>query len=219
MTFNKIFNIGFPKTGTTSLNSALSALGFRSIHNPKPFRRLTMQGIYHFDDDDWQALTNFGEHCYPQLDQAYPHSKFILTVRDEQAWLKSWQKQIGDSTGDEVGARWGWSRKLRAMQHEFRRIMRGEVRISHLHSRIEIFGTYRFHAERCVYVYRLHQTNARDYFQQRPDDFLIMNITAGDGWEKLCPFLEIDHLPDIPFPHKQPAPAPQGTPGTAVIPV
>ena len=56
-------------------------------------------------------LTNFGEHFYPQLDQAYPNSKFILTIRDEETWLVSWKKQIGKSTGDEIGARWRWSRR------------------------------------------------------------------------------------------------------------
>ncbi|MDY0093140.1 MAG: sulfotransferase [Candidatus Vecturithrix sp.] len=206
--YNKIFNFGLPKTGTTSLNQALNILGFKSLHNPKNFRQQAMEGRYHFDRDDWQAITNFGEHFYPQLDQAYPNSKFILTVRDETAWLQSWRKQVGASTGDEVGARWAWTRKLRTWERGIKRILEYDTRITHKHARIDIFGTYTFHAERCLYVYRLHQKNAKEYFQDRPRDFLIMNIPEGDDWEKLCPFLEIDKIPDAPFPCNRPEQSP-----------
>ena len=157
--FNKIFNIGLPRTGTTSLNQALNALGFKSIHNPKYFRKHVMKGRYHFESNDWRALTNFGEHFYPQLDQAYPNSKFILTVRDEVEWLKSWERQIGNSTGDEVPTRWAWTRPLRLWERKIRRIFAHDTRITHMHARIDIFGTYKFHAERCLYVYRLHRKN------------------------------------------------------------
>lgn len=40
----------------------------------------------------------------------------------------------------------------------------------------------------------------RDYFAGRPEDLLIMDICAGDGWEKLCPFLGFE-IPETPFPH------------------
>jgi hypothetical protein len=208
MSVNKIFNIGLPKTGTTSLNQALNDLGFPSIHNPKAFRRQAMKGQYRFEPDNWQALTNFGEHFYPQLDNAYPDSKFILTVRDEDAWLTSLQQQFGHSTGDEVGARWEWSRRIRTLLREWKRLVSNEVVITHMHARIDIFGTYSFHAERNLYVYRLHQKNARDYFRDRPQDFLVMDICNGDGWEKLCPFLGISDIPQKPFPAKRPSSSP-----------
>ncbi len=204
----KIFNIGLPKTGTTSLNRALTQLGFTSIHNPKGFRKQAMEGCYRFEPDNWQAITNFGEHFYPQLDQAYSNSKFILTIRDEEAWLASWKRQIGQSTGDEVGARWNWSRKIRTLVRTMKRMAGYDTQITHMHARIDIFGTYAFHEERCLYVYRLHQKNAQEYFKNRPQDFLIMDIAAGDGWEKLCPFLKIDSIPATPFPHKSPTPGP-----------
>ena len=205
--FNKIFNIGLPKTATTSLNQALNILGFPSLHNPKPLRKQVMEGHYRFDRDDWRAITNFGEHFYPQLDQAYPNSKFILTVRDEQAWLASWQKQIGNSKGNEITVRHEWARPIRKLQQALREAFSGDIRFTHLHSRIDIFGIYMFHAERCRYVYRLHRKNAEEYFKDRPNDFLMMDICAGDGWDKLCPFLEIAP-PATPFPYKRPEQSP-----------
>jgi hypothetical protein len=41
----------------------------------------------------------------------------------------------------------------------------------------------------------------KEYFKDRPDDLLVMNICAGEGWEILCPFLDCG-IPKIPFPHK-----------------
>jgi hypothetical protein len=206
--FNKIFNIGLPKTATTSLNQALMQLGFRSIHNPKQFRKQALAGQYHFDRDDWDALTNFGERIYPQLDQAYPQSKFILTVRDETAWLQSWERQIGNTTGDETMTRWAFYRPLKQWLRIFKRALGYDTQLTHLYSRIDIFGLYTFHAERGLYVYRLHQRNVMDYFQIRPQDLLVMDICAGDGWEKLCPFLEQTEIPSTPFPTQRPEKSP-----------
>lgn len=206
--FNKIFSIGLPKTGTTSLNQALVLLGLTSLHNPKRFRKQAMEGQYHFDENGWQAITNFGEHFYPQLDQAYPNSKFILTVRNETEWLNSWKKQIGSTSGDEVMTRWRWTRPLKKWLRLLQAVMENDFQMSHKLSRLDIFGTYKFNADRCVYVYHLHRKNAVAYFENRSHDFLIMDICGGDGWEKLCPFLEIPEIPKPPFPWKIPSKAP-----------
>ena len=46
-----------------------------------------------------------------------------------------------------------------------------------------------------------HNEAVKEYFKDRPDDLLVLDVCAGDGWEKLCPFLE-KAVPDKPFPHK-----------------
>lgn len=48
--------------------------------------------------------------------------------------------------------------------------------------------------------YETHNDAVLHYFKERPDDLLILRITAGDGWEKLCPFLGKE-IPAVPFPH------------------
>ena len=40
----------------------------------------------------------------------------------------------------------------------------------------------------------------KKYFRGRPDDLLVMNICAGEGWDKLCPFLGLP-VPKRSFPH------------------
>jgi len=46
-----------------------------------------------------------------------------------------------------------------------------------------------------------HNKQVIEYFKDRPDKLLVMNIIEGDGWEKLCDFLN-KPIPKKPFPHK-----------------
>jgi hypothetical protein len=171
---NKIFNIGLPKTATTSLNEALKILGYRSLHNPLKFRTLTYRhSIYKYPRDDWDALTNFGEHFYPQLDQSYPNSKFILTLRDKDEWLRSAEKWFREPP------------KNPPIDYQ---------------GRLETFGCMTFHFDRFSYVYDLHTANAMAYFHNRPQDLLVLDCTKGNPWQQLCPYLN-KSVPGQPFPH------------------
>ena len=92
----KIFCIGSPRTGTTSLTKALKILGYNSVR------------IY-----DWSSFFNKGEDfyinkvkkssyetfadwpfgdddLYKKIDKKIPNSLFILTVRDKKSLKKSW---------------------------------------------------------------------------------------------------------------------------------
>jgi hypothetical protein len=174
---NKIFNIGLPKSGTTSLQAALVKLGYRSFHNPTRLRSLSYErGIYRYPRDDWDALTNFGEHFYPQLDSCYPNSRFILTIRDKEAWLNSAEK-------------W-FSRKPKNPWIDYR-------------GRVEVFGCTYFQRERFAYVFDLHYRNVCDYFSERQHDLLILDPSVESAWTKLCDFLG-HPVPEEPFPHVRP---------------
>ena len=49
--------------------------------------------------------------------------------------------------------------------------------------------------------HRKHTKRVLDFFKDKPDELLVLDICGGDGYEKLCPFLGID-IPDEPFPHR-----------------
>jgi len=49
--------------------------------------------------------------------------------------------------------------------------------------------------------YEDHNKQVIEYFKDRPDKLLIMNIIEGDGWEKLCDFLN-KPIPKKSFPHR-----------------
>ncbi len=189
-TGSKIFGIGLSRTGTKSLTSALLTLGFKAIHYPDDettLRELTT-GMYDLTLlKQFDAITDITVAAfYPQLDQQFPNSKFILTIRDKDNWLTSLERHMLNrpafsEPNDE---------NPKFQTHlEMRRFLRGTV-----------YGCYEFNRDRMAYVYDLHLKNVKDYFYNRPDDLLIINICAGETWEKLCPFLGVD-LVKYPFPY------------------
>ena len=56
-------------------------------------------------------------------------------------------------------------------------------------------------SEQWLQKYEKHTQEVAKYFKDRPDQLLVMNVIKGDGWEKLCSFLN-KPIPDVPFPHK-----------------
>jgi hypothetical protein len=181
---NKVFGLGLSRTGTSSLTVALYRLGVHVKHyptDPRTYEQLR-NGDYHLDTLAWcQGLTDVPIPAYfAQFDQAWPGSKFILTLREKESWLRSveqlWQRSM----------EWSNQNAQYTQIDEFFRAC--------------VYGSIQFTRERFSYVYDTHVRNVLHYFQDRPDDLLVLDICAGEGWEKLCPFLGID-VPDQPFPH------------------
>src|SRR6056297_2644862 len=100
---NKIFNIGFNKSGTTSLTEAMNILGYKSIHynkdnefiydlinNNRKNNKKLLDGLEGFDFfADFQGMK-----FYKELDKQYPGSKFILTIRELNSWLDSRERHV-----------------------------------------------------------------------------------------------------------------------------
>lgn len=186
----KVFGIGLSRTGTKSLTSALYTLGIRAIHYPddETTLRELMEGNCHFSVlKKYDGITDITVvPYYAQLDQQFPNSKFILTIRDKQSWLQSMETHWCDrpAYGDEEDATMGKEIHMR-----IRRFLRAAV-----------YGCYEFNRDRLSYVYDLHYQNVLTYFRDRPDSLLLLDICSGQGWEKLCPFLGKPLLQQ-PFPY------------------
>ncbi len=180
----KIFGIGLSKTGTTSLGMALQNLGVRTIHNPidqQTYNELTSANYDLSILKEYQAIVDIPvAPFYAQLDKIFPSSKFILTVRDKNSWIKSIKTHF------EASHHW-----LEANP---------SLRDFVLFLRACVFGSLDFNEERFLYVYDFHVKNVKDYFKGREKDLLILDIIRGEGWEKLCPFLGLE-IPVDPFPH------------------
>lgn len=183
----KVFGIGLGRTGTKSLTTALQMLNINVIHYPTDETTIEelIAGKYELSLlNAYDGITDITVATYyPQLDKIYPDSKFILTVRDKESWLKSieahWRKkkELDDTPGQES-------------KTKLRRMLRSAV-----------YGTddFNFNAEGLSYIYDLHCKNVTDYFKDRPESLLIINIPQGEGWEKLCPFFDMS-VRDDPFP-------------------
>ncbi|PPK85601.1 hypothetical protein CLV84_2504 [Neolewinella xylanilytica] len=182
----KIFGIGLSRTGTTSLSSALELLGYRSFHFP--FIRSFLGKIYIKQQylDNYDALTDTPVALlYKELDKKYPGSKFIYTVRDMDGWLASCEKYPAFHPASDFSE----SNKITA------RLRR------------RLFGSEYFDREKFKAAYLRHESEVMEYFKDRPEDLLVLNVTTGDGWEPLCQFLGKD-IPEVPFPNKNKKKAP-----------
>lgn len=169
----KVFCIGFHKTGTTSLAVALKMLGYR-VTGPNGIRDPNIGlNVYTMAQDLVPKFDAFQDNPWPiiykELDTKFPNSKFILTLRDSQSWIKS---QVGH-----------FGRKQTPM-------------------RKWIYGVGCPKGNEDIYVRRFEEHNREviEHFRNRPKDLLLLNLGKGDGWEKLCAFLEVE-TPSIPFPH------------------
>ena len=181
MKIGKIFGIGSPKTGTSSLGESFNLLGFK--HKTwdeslwEKYENGDYETIFHiaekyesFEDGPWNGPDLYyqkGPAFYKMLDQRFPNSKFILTIRDSDSWIKS---------------------------HELHFSSEGLKKIP------EKYWIYNYNRTEMVACYEKRNKEIIEYFKDRPRDLLIMDICEGDGWEILCPFLGVD-IQNVLFPH------------------
>lgn len=165
----KVFGIGLSRTGTTSLAVALAMLGYKAIHAES----VQQIELYEASTDTPVAAR------YRQLDKRYPHSRFILTVRDMESWLESCRKH--------------W--------YSLYELSDKNLAIEYAFCRGALYGIEYFDADIFRSAYERHVDGVRAYFKDRPGDLLELNIAAGEGFEKLCPFLGKPVL-EQPFPRQ-----------------
>ena len=173
----KIFCIGLSKTGTTSLAAALGILGYKVRDNIGVTRYVPgdLSCIDPKELDTHNAFTDTPiPSFYKQLDAKYPDAKFILTIREKDAWLKSCKKQFTQRHAEA---------RNEAVNDLF----------------LDMYGCTYFDEENFTVGYNKFVAGVQEYFQDRPNDLLILDLGDGDEWNKLCQFLG-KPVPDIPFP-------------------
>jgi len=171
----KIFGTGMQRTGTTSLARALMSLKLTTRDHPKEL-------MHDINDEVIQKHQAFTDNpipfLYRELDELHPGSRFIHTERDDAAWLKSveWLHSEG---------------RIKFSWHLIPEIDEINMR---LYKRLD------FNADVFLAAYQKHNREVREYFKDRPGDLLILDITRGEGFEKICPFLGLE-IPEQDFPH------------------
>ncbi len=195
----KVFCIGFPKTGTTSLEVALGRLGYtvcrgNSQNNHSNYlMALQLHGdteaiarlIRQFDafaDMPWG-----GTDMYLWLSRRYPDACFVHTVREKEAWYRSLLNQMrkmgshGREPLDAFDAAGGYGASLTV-----RRTWRVADPVAE--------------KDRVLEYYTRLNTEIRSHFAGR-DNFLSLDLTRDPEWSALCSFLG-RAVPDEPFPHQ-----------------
>ena len=180
--YNKIFQIGFNKCGTTSLHQMFIESGLKSVHwgggniakkidsnikqNKPPLNGVDKYDCYtdieNIDTNSFPLIKN-----YELLDKTYPNSLFILNTRPLDNWIKS---------------------RLNHEGGEYTNTFKNVLGVT-TDEELRTIGTEQWTE---------HHNKAIDYFKNR-DNFIIFDIeTEGD---KLTEFLRGWSIPVTNFPH------------------
>jgi hypothetical protein len=174
----KVFCVGFQKTGTTSLRDALGQMGYKvasvyagdvSLEEMRAvYVAMGLELAKQYDavqDMPWPLI-------FRELDAAFPGSKFILTERDPDRWYKSITGHFGAGVSPRQQLTYG-----------------------------DDYGTPVGNEAHYRAVYLAHNAAVKDYFAGRPDDLLVMDLEKGHGWNELSAFLGLKNAPTGPFVH------------------
>jgi hypothetical protein len=181
----KILGIGLSKTGTASLTRALTLLGFHAMHftNQLTNEVLKLEDAFLFD-----ALVDTPVCAvFETLYHMFPRSKFIYTVREPIGWEASFSAHYRfyhASTGFD-----GIRNQLATRGAS----QRGQERAAIYAS---LFGA---HAN-AVAAWQAYDQRVRSFFAAHDAArLLVIDIAAGEGWARLCPFVDRP-VPPVDFP-------------------
>lgn len=181
----KVFGIGLPRTGTSSLSAALASLGcLPSLHNPRDVAAIAACG----------AATDITIACrFAQLAVIWPDARFILTTRPSLSWLDSCARHYGAEMEREAACR------------------RGTAEASGdwfgAEAYLRVFGARTFEPRAWARIYREHERAVARCFHRAPWRLLKIDITAAvpahEKWAALAGFLGLAVPRDgLDFPHE-----------------
>lgn len=172
---SKIFFIGFNKTGTSSIAKSLELVGYKNVIH---------KGIW----ADWALTKNKKEldkydvftdsECphLAHLDELYPDAKFILNSRTLEGW---------------VGSRYKLIESTKLLVTHF---LTTYVRLTFIVRLLErfILNNSEKAILRWVEIRENYHAYAKEYFKDRPSDFLEIDIEDESTTQKLIDFLNLD---------------------------
>jgi hypothetical protein len=176
----KVFVIGMFRTGTSSLGGALSTLGYNTLKVP----------WYFINDPYWNGVSNLIKHFKSEILQkvseydAFKDFLWMFLFKELNEWIPG-SKFIYTTRDLDSVVR---SEQACYTNGYMYRNLRVPVK----------FPTPT--EERIKERYIKHEEKVRDYFKTSDDNFLELNLSEGDGWEKLCSFLN-KPTPAGEFPH------------------
>lgn len=169
---SKIFIIGLPRTGTTSISVALLEMGLYVAHTAFTKKAFEMA-------DAISDAPCFSD--YAHLDKLFPNSKFIYLSRELDKWLPSITMLL-----DKMAAR--LDPKTGVFHPILKRSFNHSFSVNLPLSQSELTNCYKRHEED-VYA----------YFENR-NDFLSIDVSEPDSLLKVSQFLGLSTKKDATFP-------------------
>lgn len=186
----KIFCIGANKTGTTSIEAVFRSLGLKVadqataellIHDwaKRDFRRLIRFCRF---AEAFQDIPFSYPDTYKALDAAFPGSKFILTVRSSsEEWYQSLVRFHSQLLGLDHRPT---ADDLRRFEYRYPGFLWDAQRLRYGADEKTLY-------DRDLYIrcYEEHNSQAINYFQGRPESFIVLDIAEANAMERLLIFL------------------------------
>ena len=171
----KIFIIGLPRTGTTSISVAMLEVGYKVAHTAFTKQSFVLADVI----SDAPCFSDF-----KQLDKLFPHSKFVYLQRNLTSWLPSIQGLL-TKMAPHLEPNYGHFSPVlkRSFIETFDLTNKDLLTDKHLTS-----------------CYLTHQKRVQSYFQGR-DNLLTINLSETDSYAKLCSFLRLPYQDGTTFPH------------------
>jgi hypothetical protein len=171
----KVFIIGLPRTGTTSISVAMLELGYKVAHTAFTKHAFELADVI----SDAPCFSD-----YQQLDKLFPGSKFIYLQRDLSLWIPSMQRLLA-KMAPHLSAKTGY----------FSPVLKRAFTISF--GKDHISRSAESHLTDC---YLKHQKQVQCYFQDR-DDLLCIDLSEPNSYKQMCHFLSLAYNDDDKFPH------------------
>lgn len=187
---NKIFIIGLPRTGTTSISIAMLDYNFNVAHTAYTKRAFELADVL----SDSPCFSD-----YQQLDALFPGSKFVYLDRALSEWIPSIQmllKKMHVNLAPKTGI---FNPVLkRSFNEAFSLYIK--PRDQKGAAKTLILNEQAFEEDHLTACYLSHKNQVLDYFSQR-DDLVTINLSDKESLDKLLTFLDIPHDKNVQFPH------------------
>ena len=193
----KIICAGFLKTGTKSIAKALRQLGFTVVdwedqlfgfldHWVDVFQNGAKPDVKRVYQNVDVCVDTPGYFFFEEILEAFPDCKVILSVREEDSWIKSLVRQLDSLNALRSKVESMLSPSARKMQYVFDSFSNAAIGSCNTKSTYVMRKRYRIHNHRVKSIVPT-------------DKLLVYNVKQ--GWKPLCDFLECD-VPAIAFPHE-----------------
>ena len=198
----KIFCIGRNKTGTTSLQKAFLDLGYR-VGNQ---RRAEIIYDRHVRDGNFKPLLDYCKSAQvfqdvpfsqfrtlKHIDEAFPNSKFILSVRaNAEEWYESVVRFNIKLFG--VDGRLPTAEELKQVRYVRKGYNYENIKFHYNTPDNDLYNRSIMTAH-----YDSHKKAVIEYFKDRPNDLLVINLSESESYRKMLDFLGIQS-PYTEFP-------------------
>ncbi len=178
MNKTKVFCVGMFKTGTTSMGRALDMLGYTTKHGP------------------WWTDGILVDNWYERPEEWLKYHEQIRSEAEQYDAFEDYPWMYLHKECDE----WFPGSKFILMERDAEQVAESDLNMWRANGvKPEDWPPKQKFIDR----YQNQFNAVVEYFKGRPDDLIIINLSNGDNFDKLCAFLGKDK-PLLPFPHSNP---------------